>query len=161
MQIATPNRQTGFSLLEGLIAILVFSIGALGVIEMQARAVQLSTDAQDRANATFLINKLITQVALQDVTAGNPDPSAAYLLSKTDCSAGVPLSHPAATWATDACSQFDGASITITRPNGVTTGFLAITIEWSGRYKQSDGTGAVRDTHRATVTNRFQWQGPA
>ncbi|NMG73189.1 prepilin-type N-terminal cleavage/methylation domain-containing protein [Aromatoleum diolicum] len=156
----SPHPHAGFSLIEGLIAILVFSFGALGLIEMQARAVQFSMDAQDRANAAFVINKLISQISLQDTTTGNPDPSSDFLLGKTACSAGVSTIHPAAVWASDACAMFDGASITIARPDGVTTGFLTVTLEWSGRYKQAHAGGAVRDSRSLSVTSRFQWQGP-
>lgn len=148
----------GFSLLEGLIAMLVFSLGAIGMIEMQARAVQLSTEAQDRANASFLINRLISEVALQDSTTGNPDPSAPYLLSRTACSDGIPGTHPAAAWANEVCASFDEARVTLARPSGVTAGFLSITIEWRGRYKITDAIGVLRDAHRMEVTNRFQWQ---
>lgn len=153
-----PTRQHGFSLLEGLIAIVVFSLGALGMIEMQARAVQLSVDAQERANASFLINRLISQIALQDATVADPDPSADFLLARRACSDGVPDSHPAAAWMRETCAAFDDARITIVRPSGVGTGFLTITLEWRGRYKMNDGTTVIRDDHRLDITNRFQWQ---
>lgn len=154
----TPARERGFSLLEGLIAIVVFSLGALGMIEMQARAVQMSMEAHDRANATFLINRLLSRVSLQDATAGQPDPSAAFLLARRECSGGTPTNHPAAAWVSEACAAFDGAAVSITRPVGVGAGFLTVTIEWQGRYKMSDAGGTLRDRHRFSVTNRFQWQ---
>lgn len=153
------QTQRGFSLIEGLVAIVVFSLGALGAMQMQARAVQLASDSQDRAQAAFLSNKLITQVALQDATAAVPDPSEAFLLSRTGCGTGAPGGHPAADWIAEVCAAFEDAQVTVARPAGVTTGFLAITIEWSGRLKSSDEAGDVlRDTHRYSVTNRFQWQ---
>lgn len=156
--VHSARKQRGFSLIEGLVAILVFSLGALGLIEMQARAVQLSMDADERAKAAFVINKLIAQIELQDATTGTPDPSANFLLSKTDCSAISSSAHPAASWATDACSMFNTASITIARPSSVTTGFLTITIEWSGRYKQTNAGSVVQDSRKHSVTHRFQWQ---
>lgn len=152
------RRQRGFSLIEGLIAIVVFSLGALGMIEMQARAVQLSVDAHDRANASFLINKLISQIALQDATNAVPDPSADFLLARRACSDGLPGTHPAAAWMREACATFDDTRITIARPSGVGTGFLSITLEWRGHYKMNDGGTVIRDDHRLDVTNRFQWQ---
>lgn len=154
-------RQRGFSLLEGLIAIVVFSLGALGMIEMQARAVQLSMDAQDRSNASFLINKLISQVALQDTASGALDPSEAYVFvprQYVKCSDGVPSSHPAVTWMREVCATFDDAEVLIARPDGVDKGFLEIVIAWKGRYKNADAGGVIRDEHRMAVTNRFQWQ---
>lgn len=153
------RTQRGFSLIEGLVAIVVFSLGALGAMHMQARAVQLASDSQDRAQAAFLSNKLITQVALQDATAAVPDPSEAFLLSPTGCGSGAPGGHPASDWFAEVCASFDDAQATIARPTGVTTGFLAITIEWSGRLRSGDDAGGImRDTHRYSVTNRFQWQ---
>lgn len=152
------TRMSGFSLLEGLIAMVIFSLGAIGMIEMQARAVQLSSEAQDRANASFLINRLIGEVALQDATSANPDPSGAFLLSRTECGDGVADAHPAAAWADEVCATFDEARVTVARPPGVGAGFLAITIEWRGRYKMLDAIGVMRDSHRMEVTNRFQWQ---
>ncbi|HJV27136.1 MAG TPA: prepilin-type N-terminal cleavage/methylation domain-containing protein [Aromatoleum sp.] len=150
------RKQAGFSLLEGLVAILVFSLGAIGAIEMQARAVQFGSEARDRATAAFLINKLIAQVELQDATSG--DPSSEFLLDRTECPASLGT-HPAAAWVLEACENFPEASVTIARPSGVTTGFLTITLEWSAEFKQPDGAGgAVRDSHSMSVTNRFQWQ---
>ena len=156
--LSGPMRQSGFSLIEGLIAIVVFSLGALGMIEMQARAVQLSVDAHERANASFLINKLISQIALQDATTATPDPSADFLFARRACSDGIPDTHPAAAWMREACAAFDDARITIARPAGVGTGFLTITLEWRGRYKMNDGATVIRDDHRLEITNRFQWQ---
>lgn len=159
MTATMRTRQRGFSLLEGLIAIVVFSLGALGAIEMQARAIQLGMDSQDRANAVFLVNRLISEVSLQDATGAMPDPSANFLLAETRCGDPVPPTHPAAAWIAEACATFDDATITIARPAGVSAGFLTVTVAWTGRYKSSAGDGDVaRDLHRHSVTNRFQWQ---
>jgi len=152
-------RQRGFSLLEGLIAILVFSLGALGAIEMQARAIQLGMDSQDRADAVFLVNRLISDVSLQDATPAMPDPSSNFLLAETRCGETIPPAHPATAWIAEICAAFDDATITIARPAGVSTGFLTVTVAWSGRYKSSASDGDVaRDLHRHSVTTRFQWQ---
>ncbi len=55
----TRRQQGGVMLLEALIAILIFSIGILGVVGMQATAVKQSTDARYRAEAAHLANQLI------------------------------------------------------------------------------------------------------
>lgn len=49
-------------LLEALIAILIFSLGILGVIGMQASAVKISRDAKYRTDASLLANELIGQM---------------------------------------------------------------------------------------------------
>lgn len=54
--------QSGFMLLEALIAILIFSLGVLGVVGLQAAAVVASRDAKFRADAGLLANELIGQM---------------------------------------------------------------------------------------------------
>ena len=56
------KSQSGVMLLEALIAILIFSLGVLGVIGMQASAVKASRDAKYRTDAGLLANELIGQM---------------------------------------------------------------------------------------------------
>jgi type IV pilus assembly protein PilV len=56
------NFQKGFLLLEGLIAILIFSLGILAVVGMQANAIGHSNQAKYRNDASFAANILIGQM---------------------------------------------------------------------------------------------------
>lgn len=61
-----PARgQTGMTLIEVLVSLLIFSFGFLGLIGMQARAVQLSTDAEDRSRAALLANEIVASMWIQ------------------------------------------------------------------------------------------------
>jgi type IV pilus assembly protein PilV len=60
--------QRGFILLEGLIAILLFSFGILALVGMQAAAIRGGSDAKYRADASFLADKLVAQMWLDDQT---------------------------------------------------------------------------------------------
>ncbi len=62
------NRQSGVMLLEAMIAILIFSLGVLGVVGMQAMAVAASRDAKYRTDAALLANELIGQMWSSDRT---------------------------------------------------------------------------------------------
>jgi type IV pilus assembly protein PilV len=53
------RKQSGVMLLEALIGILIFSLGILALVGMQAIAVRLSTDARDRAEAANLASQLV------------------------------------------------------------------------------------------------------
>ena len=59
----TPARRArparGFMLLEVLIAILIFSIGVLGIVGLQASMTKAQTGSKFRADATYLAQKLI------------------------------------------------------------------------------------------------------
>lgn len=53
------HDQSGVMLLEALIAILIFSLGILGVVGLQASALSVSRDAHYRADAALLANELV------------------------------------------------------------------------------------------------------
>lgn len=54
--------QRGFTILESLVALLLFAFGILGLIGMQATAARVAADAQYRAEATMWADKLISQM---------------------------------------------------------------------------------------------------
>ena len=56
------SRQCGSMLLEALIGILIFSMGVLAVVGMQASAVKASRDAKYRSDASMVANQLIGQM---------------------------------------------------------------------------------------------------
>lgn len=58
----TLKNQSGMMLLEALIGILIFTIGILALIAMQARAVSTLADAQYRVEAIALSNRLLSQI---------------------------------------------------------------------------------------------------
>jgi len=57
-----PARQGGVVLLEGLIAILIFSLGVLAMIWMQASATRQVTDSKFRIDASFAANKALAEL---------------------------------------------------------------------------------------------------
>lgn len=54
------NRQQGSMLLEALIAIVIFSIGILAIVGLQANSIRMSTDAKFRSDANLLANQYIS-----------------------------------------------------------------------------------------------------
>jgi type IV pilus assembly protein PilV len=56
------RQQAGVMLLEALLAILIFSIGILAVVGMQATAVQDLSEAKYRSDASFLANQVIADM---------------------------------------------------------------------------------------------------
>lgn len=55
----SARRQEGVALIEALVAVLIFSIGILAVVAIQAFAVTAVTDAKYRADASFLANQAL------------------------------------------------------------------------------------------------------
>jgi type IV pilus assembly protein PilV len=61
LPMTTPfaDRQQGVMLLEALIGILIFSIGILALLGMQAVAMSTTIDAKYRSEASYLANEII------------------------------------------------------------------------------------------------------
>lgn len=60
------KTQSGMMLLEALLAILVFSLGILALVGLQATAIKQSTDARYRSEAALLSNDIISQMWITD-----------------------------------------------------------------------------------------------
>lgn len=59
MKISTKSKQTGTSLIEVMIALLILSIGLLGLAMLQGKSLKLNTDAMLRSQATMLAGQII------------------------------------------------------------------------------------------------------
>lgn len=59
-----PNRQAqhGGFLLEALVGILIFTLGVLGLVALQARAIAYTGDAFQRGDAAFLANAYVSKM---------------------------------------------------------------------------------------------------
>lgn len=62
------RRQRGVTLIEVLVAILIFSFGLLGFVGLQARAIQLSIGAEDSNRAALLANDLASTMVMMGKT---------------------------------------------------------------------------------------------
>lgn len=65
---ALRNSQTGVMLLEVLIALLIFAIGVLGLVGMQAVSIKLTGESKYRAEAAMFADQLINQMWADDRT---------------------------------------------------------------------------------------------
>lgn len=57
-----PRGMRGVVMLDALISIVVFSVGILGMIHLQASAVQMAADAKYRTDAAMLADHIIGQM---------------------------------------------------------------------------------------------------
>ncbi|HUW80257.1 MAG TPA: hypothetical protein VMV54_05085 [Acidocella sp.] len=66
MRSHSPNRQSGSMLLETMVALLIFSLGILAIVGMQATSIKLAGDAKYRTDASLLANQLIGEMWVGD-----------------------------------------------------------------------------------------------
>lgn len=121
-----PRRhQRGAMLLEALVALLIFSFGILGVVGLQAAAVQQSTDARYRSEAAQLVDQLIGQMW---TTSRTP---AALQASFNTCGGSTCTGY--ASWAATVATRLPGVNTGgTTKPvvNVDNSGIVTVTIYW-------------------------------
>ena len=144
-------RESGFTLIEVMIAILVFSFGILGAVALQASAIRMSTDAQQRAEATFLADKLLARMLIADpATAAT---FAHHPTGTTTCApSGAASTNAVVTeWLTEVTSTFPRA--TAAEQQIVISGIPAneVTVKLCWKNGESDSP------HTLEVSNRVQW----
>lgn len=62
--------QIGSMLIEALVASVIFTIGVLALIKLQAEAVRQTTEAKGRSDASYLADKVLGDLAAQDLQTG-------------------------------------------------------------------------------------------
>lgn len=105
-------------LIEALIAILLFSIGILGLVALQATSTQNSVNAGERTIAGSLANDMVSQIWLRNSTVINTDPL------KTDID----------TWQKKVSASLPNATGTVTTPS---SGMATISITWKAPSKKA------------------------
>ncbi|GAB3776559.1 hypothetical protein GCM10028796_54250 [Ramlibacter monticola] len=96
--------QGGVMLLEALIAILIFSVGILGIVGLQATAVKQSTEARYRSEASHLAGQLLGRMWIDNRTPAALQTK--YNTCPTVACAGY------FEWATRVSDTLPGATIT-------------------------------------------------
>lgn len=112
----TKLAQKGVSLLEVLIAILIFSFGVLAIVGLQASMIKNTSGSKYRADASYIAQKTIGLIW------SDPTNLSTYVASNTDISSSLP-----------------GGLLTVTQP---TVGHFQVTVGWTapGETAATDAT---------------------
>jgi type IV pilus assembly protein PilV len=81
---ARNHSQAGVMLIEALIGILIFSVGILALIGMQAAAMRSTTDAKYRSEAGFIAGQVVAQMWVDRVNLAKYDTAAAPAYAPRD-----------------------------------------------------------------------------
>ena len=129
----SPDSQSGIALLEALVAILIFSVGILALVGLQATAIKQSSDARYRSEAAALANELIGQMWLVDRT------DSTQITTKLQSDFESPDGPEYKKWATRLSSLPNGvATVTIDDPGTELAGRVFITIQWRAPNDPAD-----------------------
>lgn len=119
-----PALVRGLGLLDALIAMALLAFGLLGLAGMQARMVQQTTEAQQRATASQLGNELLHTALVDPANLG------CYTLPEAGvCSNATARSNTNA-WGTRVAAALPGPGSATAVANGTV---LTVTLGWTGK----------------------------
>jgi type IV pilus assembly protein PilV len=124
----SAKTQAGIVLLEGLIAILIFSLGILAIVGMQTIAVKETTDARYRSEACLLVNQLLGTMWVSDRT------TATLQANFNTGNAGYNA------WLADVAATLPGTAANPPDVNVDATGIVTVTINWLAPNESASAT---------------------
>lgn len=135
------QHQTGVVLLEALLAILIFSLGILALVALQATAIKQSTDAKYRSEAALLANDIIGQMWVGDRTI-------ATLQANFNTDGAIYN-----TWKARVSGLLPGVAANAPTVNIDAQGIVTVTIFWIAPSEPA-GTAAHQYVARAQIKSR-------
>lgn len=143
------HHQQGVMLLEALISILIFSIGILAIVALQANSIKLASDSKYRADANLLSNELIGQMwqahSAPNFTTAFVPGGASYAAWASSVAAAIPTTGASSPSVTIAQSFI---AISGVAPASTVSSTVAIDIYWVVPGENQSGTSH----HYSTVT---------
>lgn len=141
------HTQSGVSMIESLVAILVLAIGVMGLAGLQARSLVETRLTNARANALLLANDLAERMRLNRAAATSTDPSNRYdlafgeIFNPRDCVAGacdaVALrTFDLAEWTRQVRQLLPGGQARIDAPT--TSGQIRVTFRWRNNVRGAE-----------------------
>lgn len=119
--IVNGKSQRGVTLIEVMIAVLVLSIGLLGVAAMQLKALQSASHSYQRSLATMAAQDAVERLW-------------AFRMKEDDCASGSDLNDIESVWLSD-WDDFDGSNI----DDGPVCRYT-VTVAWSEeRFDSEEG----------------------
>lgn len=116
---ASLRRQQGVMLLEALIGLLIFSVGILAMLGMQATAMRTTIDAKYRTEASFLANEIIGRMWVDRANLSS------YATATASCPADPPCD-----WITRVQAILPQATGTEAPSIEITGQQVTVTVRW-------------------------------
>ena len=128
-------RARGFSLVEVLIALIIISVGMLGIAGLYVQSMQAGRTSMFRHNAVILVGDVADRIR------ANPSAGAAYMgvggadngcvAMGVDCSAPDMANHDILLWTAQAAETLPGGTVNVVFDGAVTPPTYQITANWT------------------------------
>ncbi len=130
-----PHR--GLGMLEGLVAVVILSLGLLGLARFQTSLIAQTTEAQSRMRASALADELLSTVLVDSTNAG------CYTLPQTGGCGSDSAVARTTEWQARALATLPGATAPTSTLDATTRRFT-VTLRWTGK--------ASRDAHQLEMS---------
>jgi type IV pilus assembly protein PilV len=130
------NRQTGASMIEVMVAMLILSIGLLGLAMLQGKTMRVNTNAMLRSQATLLANEIIENMRTNTTGASNGFYVVDLKSGKPAACGGCTDSNGQKTATSDLISWYDAQQQMLPSPTSkieYSGGKYTITMQWNER----------------------------
>ncbi len=141
---STPQQAAGFTLLEVLIAVVVLSIGLLGLAGLQTTGLRNNQDAYARTQAATLANDMADRIRanMAGFNAGNYDNTASTTATcnSSGCTPQQMAEHDTSLWNTALAVLPSGQGTVATN-----AGLVTVTVMWDNSRTGATGTDCGPD----------------
>ena len=129
-----PKRVRGFTLIEVLIALIIMSVGMLGIAGLYVHSMQAGRTSMLRHNAVTLAGDIADRIR------ANPRAGAAYALAGgnnncvnggVNCTVAQMAAHDIFLWDQQAAATLPNGAVAIVFNNGVIPPTYQITVSWT------------------------------
>ncbi len=134
-QQPAPKRLRGFSLVEVLIALIIISVGMLGIAGLYVQSMQAGRTSMFRHNAVILVGDVADRIR------ANPTAGAVYTAvggadnncvnQGVNCSAPEMANHDIFLWTAQAAETLPNGTVTVVFDGAVTPPTYDITANWT------------------------------
>jgi type IV pilus assembly protein PilV len=132
MRDVRPQKvQQGIILLEGLMAILIFSMGILAIVGLQVASIKHSAEAKYRADASLLANQIIGQMWVNqaNIAAYAHNPAGGAVCNPAQAASG---NADVANWLAEVAAALPGARGAMQQISVAANNQVTVTVCWQG-----------------------------
>jgi len=154
------KSNSGFTMIEVLVTLIILSIGLLGLAGLQASSMSNNHNAYLKSQSTLLANDMADRLRanIVGVRAGNYNnasgmPGIEETCLDAGCAPDVMAAHDTHEWNTTLAQQLPAGQGTVTSDDAAT---FVITVRWDGNRNRATGTDcdpADADDLKCTILN--------
>ena len=125
---ASARGMRGMMLIEALLGILIFSVGILGLVGLQAASIRNASEARHRTEAAYLANQIVGRMWI-DRGVANANLANYVLTTATTCSSSTTTALQQ--WLCEVERTLPGVTSTVARPTiTVAADTVTVTLRW-------------------------------